>query len=60
MISDQERLMIDSQIDLFAILENQLDARQRIAAVRTILSNIDEEGVIQQIRSIVADSRYDD
>jgi hypothetical protein len=60
MLTDQERLMIESQIDLFTILERQLDSRQRIAAVRTIISNIDEEGVIDQIRQLVGDTRYDD
>ena len=60
MITDQERLMIDYQIDLYAILENQLDSKQRIAAVRAILANIDEEGVIVQIREIAGSSRYND
>lgn len=60
MLTDQERLMIESQIDLFTILERQLDSRQRIAAVRTIISNIDEEGVIDQVRQLVGDTRYDD
>jgi hypothetical protein len=60
MITDPERLMIESQIDLFTILEKQLDSKQRIAAVRTIIANIDEEGVIVEIRQLVGSSRYDD
>jgi hypothetical protein len=60
MIADPERLMIESQIDLFTILEKQLDSKQRIAAVRTIIANIDEEGVIVEIRQLVGSSRYDD